>query len=217
MEYGIKNLVSHWNHRAENYDATPGNSLTVGQLAEWRGLLSAIYPRLSGRLLDVGCGTGSYSMLLAEIGFVVHGIDMSEGMIERARKKEIARRRPGERANPRFSVLAAADISGKYDAVFSRNIFWTVENPEELIETVSGSATEEAVWVAVETIWDGYPKGDYQELGAVLPGFAGWHPNVLKKMFTNAGFARSKWFSISNREELATADQDLHILFQARR
>lgn len=39
----------------------------------------------SGRLLDVGCGTGTYTAALAELGWTVSGIDASEDMLRRAR------------------------------------------------------------------------------------------------------------------------------------
>ncbi len=35
-------------------------------------------------LLDIGCGTGAHARELASDGYIVHGIDMSEGMLERA-------------------------------------------------------------------------------------------------------------------------------------
>ena len=35
-------------------------------------------------ILDLGCGTGKHDKLIAEKGYSVHGVDMSENMIERA-------------------------------------------------------------------------------------------------------------------------------------
>ncbi len=37
-------------------------------------------------ILDLGCGTGRHGRLLAEKGYRVHGVDMSETMLESARK-----------------------------------------------------------------------------------------------------------------------------------
>ena len=39
------------------------------------------------RLLDAGCGTGSYSIALAELGFKITGIDASSEMIAEAKRK----------------------------------------------------------------------------------------------------------------------------------
>lgn len=41
-----------------------------------------------GRALDLACGTGNFSYLLAEAGFEVLGVDLSEPMVREARRKE---------------------------------------------------------------------------------------------------------------------------------
>jgi ubiquinone/menaquinone biosynthesis C-methylase UbiE len=43
----------------------------------------------SGSLLDLGCGTGAYSAGLAELGWDVTGVDVSEDMLRRARKRGV--------------------------------------------------------------------------------------------------------------------------------
>lgn len=41
----------------------------------------------AGRALDVGCGTGMLSLLLADAGFEVHGFDLSAGLLRVAQRK----------------------------------------------------------------------------------------------------------------------------------
>jgi ubiquinone/menaquinone biosynthesis C-methylase UbiE len=43
----------------------------------------------SGELIDVGCGTGAYGPGLAQLGWTVTGVDVSEDMLRRARAREV--------------------------------------------------------------------------------------------------------------------------------
>lgn len=43
--------------------------------------------RAAGRALDAGCGTGFQASALAELGYVVHGVDISAGLLGIARAK----------------------------------------------------------------------------------------------------------------------------------
>ena len=43
----------------------------------------------SGALLDLGCGTGAYAAGLAELGWKVTGVDVSEDMLRRARERGV--------------------------------------------------------------------------------------------------------------------------------
>jgi 2-polyprenyl-3-methyl-5-hydroxy-6-metoxy-1,4-benzoquinol methylase len=53
------------------------------------GFLRA-YAKPGGEVLDVGCGTGVVSIAAVRAGFAVHGIDISEKMVERS-KENLAR------------------------------------------------------------------------------------------------------------------------------
>jgi SAM-dependent methyltransferase len=41
----------------------------------------------SKNILELGCGTGNHAMLLAQIGYNVHGVDLSMEMLERAHER----------------------------------------------------------------------------------------------------------------------------------
>lgn len=51
-------------------------------------LIEYLKPEPGSRMLDVGCGKGRHSVLLASKGFDVTGIDLSEQSIKKAEKKE---------------------------------------------------------------------------------------------------------------------------------
>jgi len=67
-----------------------------------RTTLAPARGRPPGRALDVGCGTGFQSAILGEIGYEVHGVDISPGLLKVAR-----RRRP---ARAWFSLASAEDL-----------------------------------------------------------------------------------------------------------
>lgn len=56
-------------------------------------------------VLEVGCGTGKNTVLLAQIASVVHAVDFSQGMIEKAKEKVQA-------DNVHFSLM---DITQRWD------------------------------------------------------------------------------------------------------
>jgi 2-polyprenyl-3-methyl-5-hydroxy-6-metoxy-1,4-benzoquinol methylase len=92
-----------WDDDALAYDATPGHSLSDPvEAAAWRAALALLLPPAPLRVLDVGAGTGSMSLLAAELGHEVTALDLSASMLHRAKEKarrqiprDRLRRRPG--------------------------------------------------------------------------------------------------------------------------
>ena len=78
---GFLSTQSAYDEWAEHYD---DEDPTV--LLDQPFLLSALQPFSGCRVLDLGCGTGRYLRLAAHDAFVV-GLDLSRGMLERARRQ----------------------------------------------------------------------------------------------------------------------------------
>jgi SAM-dependent methyltransferase len=79
-----RHLASHYDyHRCDWYAAAFGPRLF--SLLETRGFARS-------RILDAGCGTGTLALAFAGRGYEVTGLDLSESMLEVARKKD-----PGSR------------------------------------------------------------------------------------------------------------------------
>ena len=68
------------------------------------------------RVLDVGCGCGTTSLVMADRGAIATGIDVSRPMLEHART------RAEGRSNPEFVLADAAlhEFNGDFDLLFSR-------------------------------------------------------------------------------------------------
>jgi len=106
-------------HRARGYDAFTAVLFLGRERAVRRRLLAGAALQPGERVLDLGCGTGSFTLPAAEIagpGRVV-GVDLSESMIERARRRAAARG-----AGIRYDVASADDLPftpGSFDVVIS--------------------------------------------------------------------------------------------------
>lgn len=67
-------LSKHWKDEANG-----------AQMTEFKSFLKMIGSVKCKKVLDVGCGTGEYAILLAKKGAHVSGIDLSKGMINNAK------------------------------------------------------------------------------------------------------------------------------------
>ena len=75
----VKELVrQHWNRRAVNFDEEASHGLLDDlQACAWRRLITRIAGPASLDALDIGCGTGFLSLLLAAQGHRVTGVDLT--------------------------------------------------------------------------------------------------------------------------------------------
>jgi SAM-dependent methyltransferase len=81
----------HWEeffrHEADLYDDEPFTQATEAEVAF---LIEEFALPKGASILDLGCGTGRHSVALAQQGFAVTGVDLSEHMLEKARMRAIA-------------------------------------------------------------------------------------------------------------------------------
>jgi SAM-dependent methyltransferase len=76
--------------------------------------------RISGTVLDVGCGTGEHTILLTRLGYDVLGIDFAEGAVEQARRNAEAKG-----VDARFEIADAMNLgnSPRYDTLVDSALF----------------------------------------------------------------------------------------------
>lgn len=73
------------------YDALYADKDYVGECAMVAAMLTRYGSGSMARVLDLGCGTGSHSLVLAGNGYDVTGVDRSEAMLAVAREKAAAK------------------------------------------------------------------------------------------------------------------------------
>lgn len=122
-------IAHYWDDAAPAFDAEPDHGLRQEHTrAAWTRLLEQWAPSAPADVLDVGCGTGSLSLLLAQAGHRVTGVDLAPRMIEQARAKLTA-----AGLASRFLVGdAATPPTGNehFDMVLARHLVWTLPDPE---------------------------------------------------------------------------------------
>jgi ubiquinone/menaquinone biosynthesis C-methylase UbiE len=114
-----------WNEQAADFDDEPDHGLRDPTVrAAWGRLLLPEMPAAPASVVDLGCGTGSLSVLLASGGHSVVGVDIAPRMIEAARTKATA-----AAADARFLVADAAApglVHGSFDVVLARHVLWAM-------------------------------------------------------------------------------------------
>ena len=90
-----KDTRDYYDRNADSYDRKTGFGLRGGQEYNferyYEPLLAAELPA-TGRVLELGCGTGFYTRWLVDRGLDVVAMDISANMVERARERLQTRR-----------------------------------------------------------------------------------------------------------------------------
>ncbi|MCE7981325.1 MAG: class I SAM-dependent methyltransferase [Caldilinea sp. CFX5] len=148
----LTNARTIWDREAATFDAEPDHGLGDPVVkAAWRQLLAQWLPSLPGHVLDLGCGTGSLSLLAAELGHIVMGIDCSPAMIERAQAKAAA-----YDLAITFHVMDAAKPviqEESFDAVMCRHLLWTLPEPPAALQQWKNLLTPAGRMLLVEGFW----------------------------------------------------------------
>lgn len=85
----FKSITEYYNHAAEYYDDAI-DEFKVNTQAIFEFVNRYFHDELSGRLLDVCCGTGDASRQFARQGMKIYGVDNSPGMLEVFKQKNFS-------------------------------------------------------------------------------------------------------------------------------
>lgn len=121
----VYDIAKYWDAQAAGFDDAPDHGLRApATRSAWASLLVPLMPPAPARIADLGCGTGSLAVLLAEAGYRISGLDLAPAMIKRAQAKAA---RAGIDAE---FVLGDAQWppwrAGTFDAVLARHVLWAL-------------------------------------------------------------------------------------------
>jgi len=123
----------YWDDLAPSFDDEPDHGLRDSlALVTWTELLKTYIPNINATVLDIGCGTGSLSVILARLGHTVTGIDLSPSMISLARTKAAVYGLEIE-----FHIMDASHpqlAERQFDVIICRHLLWTLPEPEQVLQ-----------------------------------------------------------------------------------
>lgn len=122
-----------WDEGAATYDNDPDHGLRDPLVRDaWGTLLASHLPPEPSDILDAGCGTGSLSLLMREMGHRVTGVDTSSAMLDQARAK-----RDAAGFSMSFHQMDASrpDFPHRsFDVVLSRHVLWMFDDYPAVLE-----------------------------------------------------------------------------------
>lgn len=125
-------IRDHWSNRAEGYSSFVRRSFDAPKERKaWQDLYKEALGDKVSPILDCGCGPGTVSLRMSDMGYQMTAMDFSENMLEKAR--ENAERygyeidfHQGDAENNPFG-------DESFNAVMSQYMLWTVPHPEKVI------------------------------------------------------------------------------------
>jgi predicted TPR repeat methyltransferase len=112
-----------------------------------------VRPQLKGKVLDLGCGTGLAGVSLKNDNIELYGVDLSEKMINEARKKCVYKKLYCQDIK---SFLDEKDIN-EFDVVIMMDVASYMGDLKEILYRLKGKE----VWFSIEKAQDDIDKDYY--------------------------------------------------------
>jgi 2-polyprenyl-3-methyl-5-hydroxy-6-metoxy-1,4-benzoquinol methylase len=158
----------YWDNLASAFDHEPDHGLRDPVVREtWSNFLRQALPHTPATILDIGCGTGSLSVVLAELGHHVTGIDLSPTMISLARTKAETLG-----LSVVFEVMEASRPlfpHQQFDAILCRHLLWTLPKPNEVLHRWSELLKPKGRLILIEGHWGTGAGLHADEIIQILP------------------------------------------------
>ena len=154
-----------WDEVADDFDDQPDHGLIDPTVrGAWIALMRSVLPAGPCQVADLGCGTGTLSVLLAGLGHRVHGVDLSPRMLDRAVAKATG-------LSHALSCAATVAVAGagatfargdaarpplrtrSFDVVLARHVLWALDGPAAVLERWADLLAPDGRLVLIEGRW----------------------------------------------------------------
>lgn len=148
----MSDAARFWEEQSAGFDDAPDHGLRDAAIrSAWASLMLPLMPPPPARIADLGCGTGSLAVLVAEAGHVVSGVDVAAGMITRARGKAAA---AGVHADFEVGDATAPPWPrATFDVVMARHVVWALPDPGLALDRWLGLLRPGGRLVLIEGRW----------------------------------------------------------------
>ena len=167
-EKRLQESRQYWDDLAQSFDDEPDHGLRDSLVLEaWTELLKTWVPATNATILDIGCGTGSLSVILARLGHTVTGIDLSPSMIALARTKAAAYGLEIE-----FHIMDASHpqfAERQFDLILCRHLLWALPEREQVLQRWGKLLKPGGRLILIEGYWKTGAGLHAQELIELLP------------------------------------------------
>lgn len=145
--------MDDWDALAATFDEEADHGLRDPSVrAAWNELLLSVLPESARTVADIGCGTGTLSVLLARQGREVTGVDLSARMLAEAERKsaELPEHRP---AFVQGDAVAPPLPPAGFDVVLARHILFLLPEPAQVLGRWLELLRPGGVLVLIEGFW----------------------------------------------------------------
>ena len=166
-EKQLQESQQYWDNLASTFDNEPDHGLRDPVIREtWTELLKTCLPQTNATILDIGCGTGALSIVLARLGHKVTGVDLSPAMISLAQEKAVSHGLQIE-----FHVMDAAfpQLSQQFNVIICRHLLWALPEPEQVLQRWTEFLKQKGRLVLIEGSWETGAGLHAKEIIEMLP------------------------------------------------
>ena len=124
-------VAEHWNRRSRMYNSSVQRDYADSRaFREWKSVYTEAIGPGTGRLMDCGCGPGTVTMYISDLGYRITDYDQSPEMLRTAKANAETLGIDAEFVEGDAEEMPFED--GTFDIIVSQNMLWTVPHPEKV-------------------------------------------------------------------------------------